>query len=142
VTQTEAARRLAIPKIQQMLSAFGIKDGLLVKDADARHKQAVRYMIDNPEFQSALRGLIAVRADGAPYGSGGEKLSAIITTISMILEDSEEFKSAQYYQGSLHVTNQVSSILLDALPGALASDVLDISAAAATAYTYSFFWGR
>jgi hypothetical protein len=142
ITQAESARRLAVAKTQQVLSAFGIKDGLLVKDAEARHKRAVEYVVDNPEVQGALRDLVATRGSGAIYGPGGQKLANILVNIKAALEEGKEFKSGQYYQGSLHVTNQISSILLDALPGAAPSDVLNLSGAVTTAYVYGFFWGK
>lgn len=143
ITNEEAVRRQLIAKTKQMLSTFGVKDGFLLKDAELRHKRAVQYVLDNPEVQSALRDLIVVRGSAAAYGPAGEKAASVVLNLKAALEGMNEFKNGQYYQGSLHVTNQASSILLEALPyKGPSSDILNLSGAVTTAYVYGFFWGN
>jgi hypothetical protein len=142
ITPQESLHRQAVAKSKQLLSGFGIKEGLVAKDVEARHKRAVEYVVDNPEVQGALRDLIATRGSGALYGPEAQKLASITLNIKAALDEGKEFKSGKYYEGTLHLTNQISSILLDALPTKAPADVLNVSGAVATAYVYGFFWGK
>lgn len=143
ITKEESFRRQVAAKTKQVLSTYGIKDGPSLKDAELRHKRAIQYVLDNPEVQGALKDLIVTRSSSAVYGPAGDKAASVVLNLKSAMEEMKEFKSGQYYQGSLHLTNQVSSIVLERYPyGGASADVLNLSGAITTAYVYGFFWGN
>jgi hypothetical protein len=87
--------------------------------------------------------LIATRGATQLYGPAGQVAADIMTNIKTILEENTYFKNGQYYQGILTIINQVSSLLLEALPyGGTGADVLNVAGTVATAYVYGYFVGH
>ena len=142
ISQEEAARRQVVAKVEQIVKFLGVKEGLIASDYEQRKQRAIEYVIDSPEVQAAIMDLITTRAATAIYGPAGDKAASVMLNIKGALEEMKEFKSGHYYQGSLDLTNQVSSILLEALPyGGASADVLNAAGAITTSYVYGFFWG-
>jgi hypothetical protein len=66
-----------------------------------------------------------------------------VSVISNLALDSGDFARGNYYFGSLHIIDTVSSAVLGVLTpwGGNASDAMNIAGAFATAYVYGYFWG-
>jgi hypothetical protein len=115
----------------------------LANEFQRRHERALDYVFDNDEVREKLASLIAVRGSHALYGPAGDKVATVLLQIKDTLRNIDDFRHGRYYDGSLRITNQVSSVLLEVLPyGGVSADVMSVSAAVATAYTYGFFWGQ
>lgn len=103
---------------------------------EERHEKAMEYVRDNSEVRRHVEALVI-------RGLVGDAAN-VITQIEDTIRNVEDFRHGRYFDGVLRVTHQVSSLFIDAaVPGSgAATDIMSLSAAVGTAYTYGFFWGN
>jgi hypothetical protein len=138
ITELDAATRTRAAALEKWL---GQNKARVLGEASTRNKIAMQYALQNPEFTSALAGLLASK--GLPQHLISERQAAIINAIASLSLDSGDFARGNYYLGTLHVINTVSGTMLTLLVpwGATATDVVNVSGSFATAYVYGYFWG-
>jgi hypothetical protein len=124
----------------KILTSFGIELETLVGNVAQRNARAIEYVADNKTVNDSIVDLLTTRAATKLYGPVGEVAADIVLNIKDILGEIDDFKKGNYYEGTLNIINQVSSLLLTYLPyGGTSADILNVAGAVATAYVYGFF---
>jgi hypothetical protein len=129
-------------KADEILATVGAPRSGPVDQVAARHRKGIEYVKDSPEVKEALEAIqIKVAAQHAA-GKLGYNVADIALTIDGAVESIDEFKAGNFYEGSLKALNQTSSAIGDRLRlPPYGSDLLNLSAAATTAYLYGYTKG-
>jgi hypothetical protein len=129
--------------LSEVLTWVKTLKGEILTDFETRNARAIDYVADNKAVQDSIISLLTTRASAALYGPVGDVAADIILNIKATLVEIQEFKNGKYYEGTLKIINQVSSLLLSVLPyGGTSANVLNVAGAVATAYVYGFFFGQ
>jgi len=149
--QKEEADRIAKEKVKgttpeekarNIFEAIASNIGPVTDNLELRNQKGLEYVNDSPQVQEAIEN---IRILTAAYGYGGkigfEKANYLLT-LKSVLSDANRFRSGDHYQATLGIINTVCSEVATKYglpPGS--PEVMNLAAAAATSYTYGFFFG-
>lgn len=128
-------------KADEVIAKVGVPRKGIGDDVAARHKKGMEFVKDSPEVQDAIRSLQIKAGAYSAGGRAGYEVADFALTVDGAFDSVKEFKSGEYYDGSLKALNVTSSLIANRTPAGPFGDVLNLAGAATTAYLYGYTKG-